>query len=154
MARRTGFTLVETMLAVVIVSIMSLIAFPKVRSSMIKSDLRGARTRIVNMLSTARVTAAQGNRSTWLKFNGNTAVVTASPRRKLPIGANTQDTIGTTVNLSTVYGTTVSLSGGNTQVAYDPRGVASGFGASVTISLARSGYSQTVVVDMLGRVTK
>lgn len=154
MARRTGFTIIETMLAVVIVSIMTLIAFPKVRSSMIKADLRGARTRVVNMLSAARITATQGNRSAWLKFNGNTAVVTASPRRNLPIGANTQDTIGTTINLNTVYGATVSLSGGATQVAYDPRGVASGFGGTVTISLARSGYTQSIVVDMLGRVTK
>jgi prepilin-type N-terminal cleavage/methylation domain-containing protein len=154
MARRTGFTIIETMLAVVIVSIMTLIAFPKVRSSMIKADLRGARTRVVNMLSAARITATQGNRSAWLTFNGNTAVVTASPRRNLPIGANTLDTIGTTINLNTVYGAAVSLSGGVTRVAYDPRGIASGFGGTVTISLARSGYTQSIVVDMLGRVTK
>jgi prepilin-type N-terminal cleavage/methylation domain-containing protein len=154
MTRRAGFTIIETMLAVVIVSIMSLIAFPKIRSSMIKADLRGARTRVVNMLSAARITAMQGNRTASLKFNGNVAVVTASPRRNLPKGANTLDTIGTTINLSTVYGAAVTLSGGASHVDYDPRGVASGFGGATTITLTRSGYTQSVAVDMLGRVIK
>lgn len=153
MRRRTGFTIVETMLAIVIVSIMSVIAYPKLRNSIIKSNLRGARTQVANMLAAARATSAQGGRKTWLKFNGNVAVVTASPRRKAPLTGNTEDTIGTAINLSTVYGATASLNNGYTQVAYDARGLAS-LPGSVKISLTRSGYTDSVLVDMLGRVRK
>lgn len=152
MRHRAGFTMVETMLAVVIVSIMSVIAYPKLRNSVVKSNLRGARTQVINMLAAARTTATQTNRATWLIFDGNVGRVEASPRRK--VGAGTRDTVGTPINLSTLYGATVSLSGGNTQVQYDPRGLASGFGGSVKISLARSGYTDSVVVDMIGRVRK
>src|SRR5829696_10407180 len=113
MVRRAGFSLLELMIAVAIVGILSLGAYPRVRDSMIKSDLRGARTRVVNLLSTARVTAAQSSRTAWLRFNGNTAVVTASPRRNAPlIAANTEDTIGTVVDLNSAFGVTVSLSNG------------------------------------------
>jgi prepilin-type N-terminal cleavage/methylation domain-containing protein len=154
MGRRGGFTLVETMLAVVIVSILSLVAYPKLRSSMIKSNLRGARTQVANMLTAARSAAAQGGRSTWLIFNGNVARIEASPRRKVG-GSGTRDTVGTLINLNTVYGATVSLSGGNTQVAYDPRGLATGMvGGNVKISLSKNGYTDSVYVDMLGRVRK
>jgi prepilin-type N-terminal cleavage/methylation domain-containing protein len=156
MGRREGFTLVETLLAIVIVSVLSLAAFPKVRSSLIKSDLRGARTRVANMLSAARATAAQGNRNSWVEFNGNVAVVTASPRWKAPVGANTKDTVGNPVNLNTVYGATVSLNNGISQLRYDPRGWVNGFGAgsNATILLTRSGYKDSVKVDALGRIVK
>jgi prepilin-type N-terminal cleavage/methylation domain-containing protein len=151
MRRCAGFSMVETMLAVVIVSMMSLLAYPKVRSSMAKANLRGARTQVVNLLAAARTTSLQSNRSTWLIFNGNQARIEASPRWKVG-GSGNRDTIGTPVNLSTVYGT--SLSGGNMQVAYDARGFATGLGVGVTISLVRSGYTDSVVVDKLGRVRK
>lgn len=154
MGRRSGFTLVETLLAVIIVGVMTLMAYPRVSSAMIKSDLRGARTRIVNMLSTARAAATQGNRTTALTFNGNTAVVTASPRR-LPGGnGGNEDTLGVVVNLNTAYGATLA-----TDIAfikYDPRGFATGFDAvdGTTILLTRGSYSEDIVIDRLGRVTK
>lgn len=152
MRRRAGFSMVETMLAVVIVSMMSLLAYPKVRSSMAKANLRGARTQVVNLLAAARTTSLQSNRSTWLIFNGNQARIEAYPRWKVG-GSGNRDTIGTPVNLSTVYGASATLSSGN-QVAYDARGFATGLGVGVTISLVRGGYTDSVVVDKLGRVRK
>ncbi|HUR93864.1 MAG TPA: prepilin-type N-terminal cleavage/methylation domain-containing protein [Gemmatimonadales bacterium] len=154
MRRRAGFTLIETLMALAIVSVLSLIAYPRVSSSMTKSNLRGARTQVANMLAAARVTATQGNRSTWVIFNGNVARIEAFPRRTVG-GSGTRDTVGTLVNLSTVYGATASLSGGNTQVAYDPRGLATGIlNSPLKISLTKNGYTDSVVVDMLGRVRK
>ena len=80
MGRRSGFTLVETLIAVIIVSVMSLMAYPRVNSAMIKSNLRGGRTRLANMFATARAAATQNSRTgAYVKFNGNTAVVTAAP---------------------------------------------------------------------------
>jgi type II secretion system protein H len=155
MGRRSGFTLVEILLVVVIIGVMTLMAYPRVSDAMVKSNLRGARTRIVNMLSTARAAAGQGGRTkAYVKFNGNTAVITAEPRRNLPIGANTEDTLGVAVNLSTVYGATVASSPSTAQIAFDPRGIATGVAQQVTLSLTHGSYTQSVYVDILGRVTK
>lgn len=155
MKGRAGFTLVETMLAIVIVGVLSVMAYPRVSLALVRNDLRAARTRVVNMISAARAAASQGGRSgSVLKFNGNTAVVTASPRRTVG-GSGTEDTLGTVFNLYTTYGTTMSVSNGATQLAFDPRGIAANVSQQpVTVTLTRGGYSQQVVIDMLGRVTK
>ncbi len=150
MGRRAGFTLVETVLAIVIVGMLALISYPRIGSAVVKSNLVSARTQVVNMLATARSAATQTSRSTWLKFNGNKVFVTASPRRKA--GAGTVDTVGTVVDLNTVYGASVAVSGGVTQIAFDARGFAAGLGGTITIQLTHGGYSKSATVDALGRV--
>lgn len=152
MTRRAGFTLVETLLVVVVVGILTLMTYPRVNAAVTRSDIRGARTRVANMLATARTVATQSSRTARLQFEGNKVFVTASPRHT--VGAGDRDTVGLVVDLNTVYGTTTTLSGGTTEIVYDPRGLASGFGADVTITLARGGHSQALKIDMLGRVTK
>ena len=154
MGRRSGFSLVEVLIAVVIVGIMSLMAYPRVSRSMIKSDLRGGRTRLANMFATARAAATQNSRTaTFVRFNGNTAVVTATPRRTTT-GTGTEDTLGVAVNMSTMYSASLVL-GGLTAVSYDPRG----WGATAPtgggwIKLTRGSYRDSVKVDQLGRVSK
>jgi prepilin-type N-terminal cleavage/methylation domain-containing protein len=152
MTRRAGFTLVETLLVVVVVGILTLMTYPRVNAAVTRSDIRGARTRVANLLATARTVATQSSRTARLQFEGNKVFVTASPRRI--VGAGDRDTVGLVVDLNTVYGTTTTLSGGTTEIVYDPRGLASGFGGDVTITLARGGHSQALKIDMLGRVTK
>lgn len=152
MTRRAGFTLVETLLVVVVVGILTLMTYPRVNAAVTRSDIRGARTRVANMLATARTVATQSSRTARLQFEGNKVFVTASPRHT--VGAGDRDTVGLVVDLNTVYGTTTTLSGGTTEIVYDPRGLASGFGGDVTITLARGGHSQALKIDMLGRVTK
>jgi prepilin-type N-terminal cleavage/methylation domain-containing protein len=152
MTRRAGFTLVETLLVVVVVGILTLMTYPRVNAAVTRSDIRGARTRVANMLATARTVATQSSRTARLQFEGNKVFVTATPRRT--VGAGDRDTVGLVVDLNTVYGITTTLSNGTTEVVYDPRGLASGFGGDVTITLARGGHSQALKIDMLGRVTK
>ena len=106
MTRRSGFTLIETLMAIVIVAMLVLIGFPKVSSAMVKTNVRGARTTLANMFTKARTVATQTNRKTRLKFNGNQVWIVASPRL-LP-GAGTVDTIGPVENLNTLYGVTVT----------------------------------------------
>lgn len=152
MGRRKGFTLIETLLVIVIVSILVLIGYPKVSSAMIKTNVRGARTTLANMFSKARAAATQTNRRTRLVFNGNRVWIVASPRT-LP-GAGTADTIGPVENLNTLYGVTVTSSPAVDSVKFDPRGLAAGFGATSTLKVAKSGHTDSIVVDGLGRVVK
>lgn len=151
MTRRNGFTLIETLLAIAIVSIIVLIGYPKISSAMIKTNVRGARTMVANMFAKARTASTQTNRKTLLNFTSNRVWITASPRL-VTLAGSTVDTIGPVRNLNTLYGVTVTAPVAS--VSFDPRGLASGFGSSTTLSVARSGHSESIVVDGLGRVVK
>jgi len=147
--RRDGFTLVEALIAVVILGLIVLIGFPKMSSAMVQSDLRSARTTMVNMVATARAASVQSNRLTWIKFEGNTAHVLARPRVDGAAGA---DTVGGVQDLSDLYD--VAVVPGVDSIQFDPRGFGMGFGTDVAIVLSRSGHSSTITVDGLGRVRK
>lgn len=151
MGRRKGFTLIETLLVIVIISILVLISYPKISSAMVKTNVRGARTTLANMFSKARTAATQTNRKTRLVFSGNRVWIVASPRLA---GAGTADTIGPVENLNTIYGVTVTSSPAVDSVKFDPRGLAAGFGATSTLKVAKSGHTDSIVVDGLGRVVK
>lgn len=151
MGRRKGFTLIETLLVIVIVSILVLIGYPKFSSAMVKTNVRGARTTLANMFSKARAAATQSNRKTRLVLSGNQVWIVASPRLS---GAGTFDTIGVVENLNTLYGVTVTSSPAVDSVKFDSRGLAGGFGATSTLKVAKSGHTDSIVVDGLGRVVK
>lgn len=148
---RSGFTLVEALVVVVLLGLMTLIAFPKISAAMVKSDLRSARTTMINLVATARAASVQSNRVTWIKRAGNSAYVAATPR-VVPLAGSTADTIGSIRNLGTIYGVTMS---GADSLQFDPRGFGSWTGGgSVSIALSRGSYSETITIDGLGRVTK
>ena len=148
--RRDGFTLVETLVVVVLLGLIVLIGFPKMRAALGRSDLRGARTTMINMVAAARAASVQGNRLTWIKFQGNTAHVLARPR-VVPAGGSNADTVGAVRNLSTQYGVTVVATD---SIQFDPRGFGTAFGGTKTIVLSKGGHSSTITIDGLGRVRK
>jgi prepilin-type N-terminal cleavage/methylation domain-containing protein len=149
--RRDGFTLVETLIVIVILGLIVLIGFPKLSSAMVQSDLRSARTTIVNMVATARAVSVQSNRLTWIKFEGNTAHVLARPRLTVA-GTGDADTVGAVRDLSDQYGVAVAY--GVDSIRFDPRGFGMGSGATDTIILSRGGHSSMITIDGLGRVRK
>ena len=155
MSHRKGFSLTETLIAIVIVSILVLMGYPKLTSAMVTTNVRGARTTIANMVSKARATAIQTNRrSAQVEFVGNNVLVTAAPRTKAPLAGNTKDTVGSVQNLNAIYGVTVtSTLPAPAAIAFDPRGLGSGYvNGSNTITVTKSGKSETITIDMLGRV--
>ena len=151
MGRRKGFTLIEMLMVILIISMLVLISYPKISSAMVKTNVRGARTTLANMFSKARTAATQSNRKTRLKFGGNRVWIVASPRL-VALAGSTVDTIGPVENLNTVYG--VSVTSPVDSVTFDPRGLAAGFGATSTLKVAKSGHTDSLVVDGLGRVVK
>jgi prepilin-type N-terminal cleavage/methylation domain-containing protein len=141
--RRDGFTLVEALIVVVLLGLMVLIGFPKMSAAMSRSDLRSARTTMVNLVAAARAASMQTNRVTWVKIEGTSAYVGAS-------NGATVDTVGTVHDLGDTYGVTVA---GVDSIRFDPRGFG-GFGTVGSIVLSRDGHSSTITIDGLGRVTK
>ena len=149
--RRGGFTLIEMLVALVVVSLVLLIGLPKFSSAMTSQNLRGSRTVVVNMLAKARAASTESNRLTWLKVSGNKAVILARPR--ISAGAGNADTLGLVEDLNKRYGVTVAMS--RDSIGFDPRGIASELGgAPVTLTVTKSGHSEVVTIDALGRVVK
>ena len=149
MRRRDGFTLVEALIVVVLLGLMVLIGFPKMSAAMSRSDLRSARTTMVNLVAAARATSMQTNRVTWVKIEGTSAYVGATPRL-VTLAGSSSDTVGTVHDLGDTYGVTVA---GVDSIRFDPRGFG-GFGTVGSIVLSRDGHSSTITIDGLGRVTK
>ena len=147
MASRNGFTLVETLMVIVIVGLLMLIAFPKVRDSLAQSNLVSARSKVMSLYSVARATSVNSGRVTWLHAHGNLAYVTAIGRRKA--GAGVQDTITPPENIQTQYG--VSLASNADSVRINPNGIGS---MAAVIRLVKGSRADTVNVSSYGRVMK
>jgi prepilin-type N-terminal cleavage/methylation domain-containing protein len=147
---RNGFTLVEALIVVVLLGLMVLIGFPRMSSAMVQSDLRSARTTMVNMVAKARAASVQSSRITWIKIEGNSVYVGATPRL-VTLAGSPSDTVGAVEDLADLYGVTVA---GVDSIQFDPRGFGAGFGAADSIMLSRDGHSSTITIDGLGRVRK
>jgi prepilin-type N-terminal cleavage/methylation domain-containing protein len=153
MAKPTrGFTLVETMLVVTILGTLTLIGYPRMRDGMVRANVRGARTTLINLLSKARTAATQTNRITLLKIQGNNAFVLARPRLMPGAAGSNADTLGPVQPLGDIYGVTVTAT--IDSVRFDPRGLGTGFGTGTDFLVSRNGKTETIRVDGLGRVTK
>ena len=150
MRNRAGFTLIEIAVALIIVSLLVLIGIPKFNDAMAGQKVRGARTMTVNMVAKARAAATQSNRITRLVVNGNRVYIVAKPR--LTAGAGTWDTLGPVENLNSRYGVTLTRVATDS-IKFDPRGMSWG-GVVDTMRMTKSGHTDWMAIDAMGRVTK
>ncbi len=148
--QRQGFTLIEMLLVILILGIIGLFGFPRMSAAMTHTNVRGARTTLINLIAKARTAATQSNRIALLKIQGDHAFVLLRPRRLAGLGD--ADTLGTVVRLGDSYGVTVIAT--IDSVRFDPRGMGTGFGTGTTFLVSRNGYTETITIDGLGRVTK
>ncbi|HEU4649718.1 MAG TPA: GspH/FimT family pseudopilin [Gemmatimonadales bacterium] len=155
---RRGFTLMETLIALAVVAILSGLGYPRLRSFMLKSNVRSARSTVINTLQAAKARALMEGRSTQVNFDNSKIWTTATPRRSaVGGGTNPCDTVGTIVNLTQQYGVTVAAtrSDGFTPAyfSFDLRGLGSS-GSSLAVLLTRGEYKDSVNVSSYGRVSK
>jgi prepilin-type N-terminal cleavage/methylation domain-containing protein len=148
--RRTGFTMIEMLIVVVILGILVIIALPRMRTGVINNNVRAARTTLINMIAGARAAGSQTNRSTWVKIESSRALVLARPRL-VTLSGSDADTIGPIQDLSQLYGVTVTASVDSFRFNPTLMTLAS---TSTKFTITRSGRTDTVVVDGLGRVLK
>jgi prepilin-type N-terminal cleavage/methylation domain-containing protein len=146
-ARRDGFTLIETLLVIVVMGLCGLMALPKFQDAVAQSNLRSSRTKVMSLFATARATSVASGRATYLHVHGNQVYVTATPRR-LP-GAGTQDTITSAENVYTQYGVTLASNADSLRI--DPNGVG---GTAATVRLLKGERVDTVEISQYGRVMK
>jgi len=134
-----GFSLVEMLMVVAIISMTMLYVFPRAGAVIDRVNVRGARARVVNTFNQGRVVARQNNRT--IRFH------VASNRVWLATAAGV--TWGSVQPLRATYGVTVTFTQDSTGI--DPRGFSSG---TNTIVLTRNGAADTVVIDGHGRIIR
>jgi Tfp pilus assembly protein FimT len=136
---RTGTTIVELTLTVVLLGIMSAIGVPRARAALDRLSVRGAKQDVSFALAAARAAAIR---------RGDYAAFFADPRsghvRVLLAGE-------TVVDRELTLRRGVSITASRESVTFAPSGL--GYGAAnTTIVLRRGGAADTIVTSRLGRV--
>lgn len=140
--RRRGFTLVETVLVLVVVSLCGMIALPKFTQAVRTSNLNSAKNKLTTLYGSARSTAASSGRTAYLHLNNNKLYATA-------VAGGVIDTVTPVENLYAQYG--ISVSANKDSIRIDPAGMGRD---SVTITLIKGGQSSTVRISQFGRILK
>jgi prepilin-type N-terminal cleavage/methylation domain-containing protein len=148
-SRRHGFTLIEMMMVVLIISLTTLMAIPPFRAAVNRSNMLSARAKVMASYGAARAAAAGSGRVTTLNVVGNQVWVTATPRLKA--GAGAVDTIVLPKNLYGLYGVTATPSAGAVVVNQTGLGIN---GSTTNIVLSHGDLSDTVKISKYGRVLK
>jgi prepilin-type N-terminal cleavage/methylation domain-containing protein len=145
---QAGFTLIELLIVVVIMGLISMLGFPRIKNAFQSSALSGARARLVTVYGAARGAAVETNRPVSMHFSGSSIWVTATPRFNAS-GSGTADTIGPVQSLADVYG--VTLTSSVDSLMLDPRGLGLN---GATIVLANGHGADTVTITGFGRVLR
>jgi len=149
---RSGFTILELMVVVVIIGVIALFGFPKIKNAIQKTNVRSARVATGTYVATARQAAIQRGCRGVVHFTAGangTVWVTVCPRMTVA-GSGTIDTLGVVTQLGKMYNVTMSQT--RDSVEFDPRGL-SLTGTQSSVSFAGTdGTRDSVVINLLGKV--
>jgi prepilin-type N-terminal cleavage/methylation domain-containing protein len=143
---RRGFTLIEILIVVVLIGVIVAVAGPRLRTALVRQNVRSARDALVTMHATARASAIQRGRYTALWIVGDTALVVAQN----PVTA-AFDTIVNPVNLRTRWGVAVTTN--NNVLTFDPRGLFT-TGGTTKIVVQRGVFQDAIEINPVGRVLR
>ncbi len=151
--RRSGFTMLELMIVIVIVGVLALVGFPKIKDAIQKTNVRSARVAAGTYVATARAAAIQRGCRGVVHFSASTGAVwvTVCPRMS-PTGSGTIDTIGVVSQLGTLYN--ITLSETQDSVQFDPRGLRLNNNSTTVWFAASSGEQDSIVINQLGKVVR
>ena len=146
---RPGFTLVETVVVLIIASIAMSISLPKFAAMRDRMSVRAAKQQLSSYLMTARAAAIRQSQSSQFHITSSTIWTTVNQ----PDGTNI--TVSRSVPLNTARGVTVTLGGSPPAdvVSFDSRGMSSTFSSRVYV-LTRNSTKDSVCVSRLGLIAR
>ncbi len=150
--RRSGFTMLELMVVIVIVGVLALIGFPKIKDAIQKTYVRSARVATGTYVATARAAAIQRGCRGVVHFSPSAGSVWVTVCPRMAPGGGTIDTIGAVSQLGTLYN--VTLSDTQDSVQFDPRGLRLNNNSTTVRFTASSGEQDSIVINQLGKVVR
>lgn len=142
---RPGFTLVESVVALVIIGVLLTFALPRFKDWLPRESLRAARRELTTQLARARATAVYRGCRAVLHLDDRTSAVwvTACP----VLGAGV-DTVGTVDSFLDGFG--VSFQADGDSVPFTPQGIALA-ASSIAVTLSKGDYSASLEITPVGR---
>lgn len=140
---RGGFTLIETLLAVVILGMLLAIVAPRIGDAMVRRDVRNARVALVSLFQQARLVAIQRGQPATLWFDPDSAWIMVGTG-----GAATQ--IGPGRDMDALYGTSVVTS--DPSITITPSGLLPDVTRTVILKFAKRGVRDSLMVNGYGRI--
>jgi prepilin-type N-terminal cleavage/methylation domain-containing protein len=145
--RNRGFTIIEMLLVIVIMGVIATLAFPRLRNSVEKQNVRGAKALFSTLVATARGVAVSRGCPATLNMTVDSAWVTACgvspPAASVQVG--TKKLIGD--DFSVKLGPSVST------LIYDPRGISTGY-QLVTVRIVGATITDSVIINQVGKVIR
>jgi prepilin-type N-terminal cleavage/methylation domain-containing protein len=142
---RSGFTLVESVIAIVIIGVLLAVAMPSMKDWLLREDVRAARRQVTTHLARGRATAV---------FRGCPAVLHLDDSAyrvwitSCPLQGAGLDTVGNIDNLQTHFGVTFTSDGDS--VLFTPQGVALAAN-SISLTFTKAGYTRDLLITPVGR---
>jgi prepilin-type N-terminal cleavage/methylation domain-containing protein len=148
MTNRRGFTLIETLIVIVVAGLMMAAGFPRLRQAMISTNLRSARNQMAALHAQARAVAVERGRSSAIWVNGNQVMVVTTPRL-VELAGSTHDTVGGVHDMMAEFGAAVTTAGD--PIGFDPRGIGTN-SAAATLTLTKYSHTKTMTISPFGRL--
>lgn len=147
-AHRSGFTLLELLIVIIVMGMLGMFAYPRLRGSTTGIQVRSARQQTQEMLVVARAAAVQNGSEARFIRAGNVVRVTVD-------SSGTFVTL-TTRDLYTEHGVSVEVGGAAPRdtVRFDSRGLAIGLTGASTIRFTKSTTRDSVCVSKMGKVAR
>ncbi len=151
---RSGFTLIEMMIVVIVMGAIAVLGFPRIRGALDKTNVRSARVFLGTAVVTARAAAVQRGCRAVVHFtsgSSGTVWVTACPRQMA--GAGSVDTVGGVERLAARYGVTLTAS--RDSIQYDPRGLSmDNVTTTLKVTGATAAGQDSILINTIGKVVR
>jgi prepilin-type N-terminal cleavage/methylation domain-containing protein len=148
---RRGFSAIELLVVFVIIGIIAAFGIPRVRSAVIKSNVRSAKAAMGTLVVKARAAAvARGCNATMTLTSGLQGTVSISVCADT--GTGTQ-ILGGVDSLAARF--SVSMRSTPSTLTFDPRGLATTYATMVVgFASADNSISDSVIINQLGQVVR
>jgi prepilin-type N-terminal cleavage/methylation domain-containing protein len=142
-----GFSLIEVLIVILIISILVVAAFPQIQQTLRLYRVESAAGILLNRLTEARLTAIKNNRTSWLEINSTdrTLEIWTTNQNNQPI--RTQFTVPVSEDVMIVSGspnrvtfTSLGRNQANTDV-------------SIKLKLSKTNFCKAITISVAGSIT-